>query len=130
MTIEKFLDKIKKKICIFCRVSSTRHSAKTNNVNCRYVLALVCRVSIFAECSTLDKKFFAECFSLPSIWHSAKEEFTVCFPLLSATLGKQALCRVPDILHSAKLWTLGKGHVSGSGHLKNAYPLHALVHRF
>jgi hypothetical protein len=71
-------------------------------------------VSTFAECSTLGKKFFAECFSLPSVWHSAKEEFTVCFSLPSAALGKDALCRVPDILHSAKPWTLGKGRVSGS----------------
>jgi hypothetical protein len=98
-------------------VSSTRHSAKTHAVNCLFVLTLVCRVSAFAECSTLGKKFFAECFSLPSVWHSAKEEFTVCFPLLSAALGKEALCWVHDILHSAKPWTLGKGRVSGSDKL-------------
>jgi hypothetical protein len=91
MIIEKILDKIYKKICIFCRmsplcrVSSTSHSAKTYAVNC---LVLVCRVSAFTECSALGKKFFAECFSLPSVWYSAKEEFTVCFSLPSAALGK------------------------------------------
>jgi hypothetical protein len=53
-------------------------------------------------------------FFFASVWHSVKEEFTVCFSLPSAALGKEALCRVPDILHSAKVWTLGKGRVSGS----------------
>jgi hypothetical protein len=107
MTIEKILDKIEKKICIFCecldralgktplcRVSSTRHSAKNDAVNC---VALVCRVSSFAEWPTLGKIFFAECFSLPSAWHSAKREFIVCFSLPSVALGKESLCRVPDI---------------------------------
>jgi hypothetical protein len=63
-------------------------------VNC---VALVCRVSSFAECPTLGKVFFAECFSLPSVWCSAKGEFTVCFSLPSVALGKESLCRVPDI---------------------------------
>jgi hypothetical protein len=78
------------------------------------IRALVCRVSPFAKCSTLGKTFFAECFSLPSARHSAKHEFTVCFSLPSVALGKEALCRVPDILHSAKQLALGKVLVSGS----------------
>jgi hypothetical protein len=48
------------------------------------------------------------------MWPSAKGEFTVCFSLPNAALGKEALCRVPDTLHSAKPLTLGKGRVSGS----------------
>jgi hypothetical protein len=38
----------------------------------------------------------------------------VCLSLPSAALGKQSLCRVPDILHSANSLALGKGLVSGS----------------
>jgi hypothetical protein len=52
----------------------------------------------FAECLPLPSATFAECFSLPS-----------------AALGKERLCRVPDIWHSANLFTLGKEAVSGSG---------------
>jgi hypothetical protein len=40
----------------------------------------------------------------------------VCLSLPSATLGKQSLCRVPDILHSAKHLALGKVLVSDSGY--------------
>jgi hypothetical protein len=100
-----------------CRVSWTRHSAKTHAVNYRHVLARFCRVSFFAECSTLGKKFFAECFIVLSARHSAKDKFTVCFPLPSAALGKEDFCRVPDVLRSANLWTLGKVLVSGSARL-------------
>jgi hypothetical protein len=88
-----------------------RHSAKLLFAEClrlgtRQRLTLLIASTpwrSFAECSRLGKKIFAECFSLPSVWRSAKEEFTVCFPLPSTALGKEALCRVPDILHSAKL---------------------------
>jgi hypothetical protein len=128
MAIEKILDKIKKYVyfaeCLaqtlgktpLCRVSWSRHSAKTHAVNYRYVLARFCRVSSFAECSTLGKIFFAECFIMPSARHSANDEFTVCFPLPSVALGKEDLYRVPDILRSANIWTLGKVLVSGSEH--------------
>jgi hypothetical protein len=77
-----------------CRVPVTWHSAKNDAVNC---VALVCRVSSFAERPTLGKEYFAECFSLPSAWRSAKDAFTMCFSLPSVTLGKESLCRVPDI---------------------------------
>jgi hypothetical protein len=69
-----------------CRVSWLRYSVKTHAVNYLYVLARVCRVSTFAECSTLGKNFFAQCFILPSARHSAKDEFTVCFLLHSAKI--------------------------------------------
>jgi hypothetical protein len=95
-------------------VSWTRHSANNHGVTYRYFLAPVCRVSSFAECTALGKMFFAECFPLPSVRHSVKDEFTVCLYLPSAALGKQSLCRVPDILHSAKSLALGKVLVSGS----------------
>jgi hypothetical protein len=75
-------------------------------------------VSSFAECSGLGKKFFAKCFYLPTARDSAKDEFTVCFPLPSVALGKEDLCRVPDVWLSAKLWTLGKVLVSGSVWIK------------
>jgi hypothetical protein len=71
-------------------------------------------VSSFAECSVIGKTSFAECFSLPSVRRSAKYKFTVCFYLPSVALGKKSLCRVPDILRSAKILALGKGLVSGS----------------
>jgi hypothetical protein len=87
-----------------CRVSWPRHSAKTHAVNYRYVLARVCWVSPFAECSTLGKNFFAECF----------KRMNLPYVFLCRVLHEN-LCRVPDILHSAKLWTLGKVLVSGSG---------------
>jgi hypothetical protein len=77
-----------------CRVPVVWHSAKIDAVN--YV-ALVSRVSSFAERPTLGKECFAECFSLPSVWRSAKVVFTVCFSLPSVALGKESLCRVPDI---------------------------------
>jgi hypothetical protein len=76
----------------------------------------------FAECLTLGKVFFAECFSLPSVWRSAKGDFTVCFSLPSVALGKESLCRVPDIWHSAKPRTLGKDRVSGSVGWLQFYP--------
>jgi hypothetical protein len=76
MTTEKNLDEMEEKNVHFaecfvqalgkmplCRVSSSRHSAKNDAVNC---VVLVCRVFSFAECPTLGKVFFAECFSLPS----------------------------------------------------------------
>jgi hypothetical protein len=71
-------------------------------------------VSNFAECSILGKTLFAECFSLPSVRYSVKDKFTVCFSLPSAALDEQSLCRVPDILRSAKHLALGKVLVSGS----------------
>ena len=58
---------------------------------------LLCRVPFFAECPALGKELFAECNSLPS-----------------AALGKEGLCRVPDFLHSAKQFALGKDPVSSS----------------
>jgi hypothetical protein len=54
-------------------------------------------VSFFVECVALGKEPFAECFSLPS-----------------AALGKERLCQVPDIWHSAKHFALGKVALSGS----------------
>jgi hypothetical protein len=55
------------------------------------------RVSLFAECLALGKAFFVECETLPS-----------------AALGKEVLCQVPDILHSAKHIALDKDAVCGS----------------
>jgi hypothetical protein len=46
---------------------------------------------MFAECPALGKILFAECFVLPS-----------------AALGKDLICRVPDVLDSAKIFALGK----------------------
>ena len=63
---------------------------------------------VFAECSCLPrvrlsaKRLFAECCGLPRVWLSAKRVFVECPSVLSVTLGKLPLCRVPDILHSAK----------------------------
>ena len=57
----------------------------------------LCRVQVFAECQALGKGLFAE-----------------CHILLSVALGKAGLCRVPEIWHSAKIFALGKSHVSRS----------------
>jgi hypothetical protein len=97
----------------------SRHSAKLLFAEClrlgtRQRMTPLIAWRYFAECRTLGKIFFAECFSLPSAWHSAKVVFTMCFYLPSVALGKESLCRVPDILHSAKPRTLGKDRVSGS----------------
>jgi hypothetical protein len=77
---------------------------------------------LFAERAALGKIFFAECFYLPSAQLSVKADFTVCLYLPRAALGKHYLCRVPDILLSAKYLALGKVQVSGS-----AYTQHALL---
>ena len=77
----------------------------------------------FAECPPLPsawhsaKRAFTECYTLPSAFHShalGKYEFAECSSLPSAALGKIALCRVPDIWHSAKSFALGKEAESGS----------------
>lgn len=91
-----------------CRVPNGRRSAKFDvgreplpQAAFAECLALgkgwMYRVLIFAECMALGKEGFAECSSLPSV-----------------ALGKIALYRVPAIWHSAKIFALGKGAVSGS----------------
>jgi hypothetical protein len=52
------------------------------------------------------------------IKHSAKSLFAECFLLpmvFCVALGKELLCRVPEIKHSAKNMALGKEPNSGSG---------------
>jgi hypothetical protein len=73
-------------------------------------------VSVFAECRTLGKTDFAECYCLPSARHSANLLFAECFFLPSVALGKNFIRRVPDEMLSAKIFALGKDSVSGSDH--------------
>ena len=90
----------------FRRVPNLRHSAKFNGGNPGW------RSAIFAECHSLPsarhsaKAFLPSVFTLPSVWHSAKSSLPSVCSLLSVrrfTLGKEALCRVPDFRHSAKI---------------------------
>ena len=74
----------------------------------------LCRVSAFAECQAFGKdslcrvQVFVECQAL------GKSLFAECHILSSAVLSKAGLCRVPEIWHSAKIFALGKSHVSRS----------------
>jgi hypothetical protein len=47
------------------------------------------------------------------VYFFGKAIFAECLTLPRAALGKEPLCRVPDIWHSAKHMTLGKDTVSG-----------------
>ena len=44
-------------------------------------------MNLFAECPALGKYFFAEGFSVPSVWHTANQLFAKCFCLPSVALG-------------------------------------------
>jgi hypothetical protein len=90
---------------IFCRVLNRRHSAK------RTALGTV-----------IPERLFAECPTLPSVWHWAKFGFVECLILPSARhsakpyLPSAKFRRVrSDIWHSAKIWELGKVPVFCSG---------------
>ena len=57
--------------------------------------------------------------SLPSVFFSTRER--VCLPsaiiltsVFFTALGKELVCRLPDIMHSANIFALGKSAVSGS----------------
>ena len=59
--------------------------------------------------------------SLPSVWHSAKPSLPSVDSLpsvLGLALGKECLCRVSDIWHSAKELALGIVELSGSVYLE------------
>ena len=92
----------------FAECPSQGHSAKVTAVSCRQLLSMLCRVPMFAECQAVGKSMFAECFYMPRARHSAKSFFAECFGLPCAALGKESLCRVPDILRSANYFALGK----------------------
>ena len=74
-------------------------------------MAVFCRVSLFC------RVFFS---SLPSgLFSALDKEFgmpsAIILPsVVSAALGKQLFCRVPDGMHSANILALGKSLVSGS----------------
>ena len=61
------------------------------------VFILVCRMPNFAECFL---PLLPSAIILPSVFFTA--------------LGKELLCRVPDIMHSANILALGKHPVFGS----------------
>ena len=106
-----------KKIKNLCRVPDGGHSAKTDASGRRDPSSHICRGPICRGLGPRQRFILPRAVCLPRARPSVKASLPrayLCRGLLGMALGKDSLCRVPEIWPSAKPKALGKEAVSSS----------------